>query len=136
MCHMFSSCNLICLYKILCEYNCNMPQLIFYCHEFIVKFIFYALCLLFIFFKAFAWMDVQSDFTHMQDIDGKKKNLHWFWYLYHRYFQIILYKWNSQFLKYEKRDLLSFQGSGNRLFISKMQQAIFVFVSPNANEHP
>lgn len=50
-----------------------MPQLIFYCHEFIVKLIFYALCFLFIFFKAFAWMDVQSDFTHMQDIDGKKK---------------------------------------------------------------
>lgn len=38
-------------------------------------------------------------------------------------------------LTYEKKDLLSFHGSGN-LFMSKMQQAAFVFISPNANEHP
>lgn len=90
-----------------------MPQLIFYCHEFIGKFIFYALCFLFIFFTAFAWMDVQSDFTHMQDIDGKKtpknKNLYWFWYLYHRYFKIILYKWNCQFLNMKRKTCFHFR---------------------------
>lgn len=38
-------------------------------------------------------------------------------------------------LKYEKKDMFSFHGSGNLLFISEMQQAAFVFVLPNANEH-
>lgn len=36
----------------------------------------------------------------------------------------------------EKKDMLSFHGSENLLFISKMQQAACVFISPNANEHP
>lgn len=36
----------------------------------------------------------------------------------------------------EKKYMLSFHGSEDLLFISKMQQAACVFISPNANEHP
>lgn len=61
------------------------------------------------------------------------------WYLHYQHFQIIRSvsaSGSASSYIWKKADMLPFHGSGNLLFICEMQQAAFVFVLLNANEHP